>query len=100
MPNPIPTNVALSTSIPIYRRELERQRDLLRTITWWYLLPMLPGMLVLTFGQAVVRAKPVSASSVLGFFLLTGLLVRQLNLRVARKLQQKIDALSAAGKQP
>ena len=80
----------------IYRRELERQRDLLRTVTWWYLLPLLPAMVVLMLGQAIMRSQPAPALRGFGFVLLLGVLIRQLNQRGARKLQRKIDRLTAA----
>jgi hypothetical protein len=96
---PIPTNVALSVSIAAYRRELERQRDLLRTVTWWYLLPLLPGMAVLMLGQALARSQPTGAFRVFGLFLVVGVLTQQLNQRAARKLQQKIDGLTALEKE-
>ena len=80
----------------VYRRELERQRDLLRTVTWWYLLPLLPAMVVLTLGQAIMRSQPAPALRMFGFVLLIGVLIRQLNQRGAHKLQHKIDRLTAA----
>jgi hypothetical protein len=93
--HPILTNAAQSVVIAAYRRELEHQRHLLRTVTWWYLLPLLPGMVVLTIGQAIARSQPAPALRVFGLFLLIAMLTRQLNLRAASKLQQKIDTLSA-----
>jgi hypothetical protein len=53
----VPTDGALSTAMAVYRRELERQRDLLRTVTWWYLLPLLPAMVVLMLGQAIMQSR-------------------------------------------
>jgi hypothetical protein len=94
--HPVPTDGALSAAMAVYRRELERQRDLLRTVTWWYLLPLLPSMVVLTLGQAIMRSQPAPALRVFGFVLLIGALIRQLNQRAARKLQHKIDRLTAA----
>jgi len=94
--HPVPTDVALSAAMAVYRRELERQRDLLRTVTWWYLLPLLPSTAVLTLGQAIMRSQPAPALRMFGFVLLIGVLIRQLNQRGARKLQQKIDRLTAA----
>jgi hypothetical protein len=92
----VPTDVTLSAAMAVYRGELERQRDLLRTVTWWYLLPLLPGIVVLMLGQAIMRSQPAPALRMFGFVLLIGVLIRQLNQRGARKLQQKIDRLTAA----
>jgi hypothetical protein len=94
--HPVPTNVALSAAMAIYQRELERQRDLLLTVTWWYLLPLLPGMVVLTLLQGFMRSQPGPALRVFSFVLVIGALTRQLNRRAAGTLQQKIDRLTAA----
>ena len=99
VPHPVPIGVPLSAAMAVYRRELERQRDLLHTVTWWGLLPLLPGMVVLMLAQAVARAQPAPALRAFGFFLLFGALTRQLNQRGARRLQQKIERLTAALKQ-
>jgi hypothetical protein len=96
---PVPMNGALSTSVAVYRRELERQRDLLRTVTWWYLLPLFPGTALLMIGQALARSQPTAALRMFGSLLLVGWLIQQLNQRAARKLQQKIDGLTALEKQ-
>ena len=92
---PIPVDGPHALAVAAYRRELEVQRDLLRTVTSWYLLPLLPGMVVLTLGQALAIAQPAPALRVLLFFLLIGVLTRQLNQRGARMLQNKIDGLVA-----
>jgi uncharacterized membrane protein YbaN (DUF454 family) len=94
--HPVPTDVALSAAMAVYRRELERLRELLRTMTWWYLLPLLPAMVVLMLGQAIMRSQPAPALRTFGFFILIGEVTRQLNQRGARRLQQKIDRLTAA----
>jgi hypothetical protein len=89
----IPLDAPRAHAIAAYRRELEVQRDLLRTVTSWYLLPLLPGMAVLTLGQTLALAQPAPPLRVLVSFLLFGVLTRQLNRRGARKLQDKIDEL-------
>jgi hypothetical protein len=94
--DPIPLDFATAASIAAYRRQLERQRDLLRTVTSWYLLPLLPGMAALTVAQALVRERPGGAFRVFALFVVVAVLTRQLNLRVAGKVQDKIDRLAAA----
>jgi hypothetical protein len=54
------------------------------------------GACVLMLGQAVMRSQPVLALRAFGLILLLGALIRQLNQRGARRLQQKIDRLMAA----
>ena len=93
VPGSIPLDTPQAHAVAAYRRELEVQRDLLRTVTFWYLLPLLPGLAVVTLGQALALAQPAPALRVFVFFLLFCVLTRQLNQREARKLQDKIDEL-------
>ena len=81
-----------------YRRELERQRNLLRTVWQWYLGPLVPGLLVMlvddfidacvTGGVAIVASLSATLLTVLVF---VG--VWWLNAVGAKKLQREIDAL-------
>ena len=93
MPSSIPLDTPQAHAVAAYRRELQVQRDLLRTVTSWYLLPLLPGAAVLMLGQALALAQPAPALRVFVFFLLFCVLTRQLNQRGARRLQDKIDEL-------
>ena len=95
MPSSIPLDTPQAHAVAAYRRELQVQRDLLRTVTSWYLLPLLPGAAVLMLGQALALAQPAPALRVFVFFLLFCVLTRQLNQRGARRLQDKIDELVA-----
>lgn len=85
---------------PIYlflREQLVRQRDALAGVFWWYMLPFIPGLLVMTVGSAMLRAQThPGASPVPG--LIAGAVtvlvfggIWWLNQRVARKLQKRID---------
>jgi hypothetical protein len=81
-----------------HRRELERQRDLLRTVWQWYLGPLVPGLLVMFVdgfidagekgGVAIVASLGSAPITVLVF-----LGVWWLNAVGAKKLQREIDAL-------
>jgi hypothetical protein len=81
-----------------HRKELERQRDLLRTVWRWYLKPLVPGLLVMfvvRFIDAWARGGVAIAAS-LGSALITVLVflgVWWLNAVGAKKLQREIDAL-------
>jgi hypothetical protein len=91
----VPLPAGLPEAVTAYRQELAHQRDLLRNIGWWYLLPFLPGVAV--FIVAGVQARPDGVPlpwGMLGFFVLIGTLVYYLNQRAARRLQTKIDSLS------
>ena len=83
---PVPAAIALSSSVEFHRKELERQRDLLRGVWLWYLGPFVPGMVLFGLGAGSV----IWASGLAAIF--GG--VWWLNARAARKLQREIDALS------
>ena len=79
-----------------YRDELCRQRDALRSVGWWYVLPLLPGPELMLLGRHLAGHLPISKPGDLAIFLLmpiVGLLVLLLNLHGARQLQRRIDAL-------
>ncbi len=102
--------MALRSSLDFYRKELERQRDLLRSIWTWYISPVVPGMLVFMWGffqwqmrlpNAAVHAGHVKilfglrVAAVAVIFIGVG----RLNQWAARKLQRKIDALNSLEKE-
>jgi len=86
-------------AIPIsvfQRRQLERHRDALRGILWWYMLPFAPGLLLMIVGNAIVTDRlgwqlvfPFGGVTA-GFF---G--IWSFNQRVANKLQRHIDEIDA-----
>lgn len=81
------------------RAQLVRQRDALRSIFWWYLLPFMPGLATAVAGGFAMRAgEPggiarglVVCSAMLGAFV--G--IWWLNQIGARKLQKRIDEIDA-----
>ena len=77
------------SGLEFLRSELVRQRDLLRSVWWWYLLPFVPGMLLITVGTSPKRWDWLF----LGFVAVTFAGIGLLNQRVARKLQRRIDDL-------
>jgi hypothetical protein len=83
-------------TLEFHRRELERQRDLLKSIWRWYLGPMIPGLLVI--GAAGLRDKGSAGHTrfVIGYLVALPLFfygVGLLNKRGARCLQRQIDEL-------
>jgi hypothetical protein len=97
-----PADLALTHSLEFFRRELERQRDLLQSVGRWYLGPMIPGWVVLMV--ALARTNPghlhhfVLAFSAFQFVAASlFVFVWRLNLGAARKLQRQIDELNALG---
>jgi len=94
----LPEALGASSSLAFFRAELERQRDVVKSVFSWYLAPMLPGFLVLTLD--IARRLPFPASLGPIAFMDGGIavfffIVWRLNLRAARCLQRTIDQLDA-----
>ena len=51
-PGTLPVDASLTASIAFHRGELVRQRDLLRSVVWWYIGPIIPGLVVFWAGIA------------------------------------------------
>jgi len=76
--------------VQYWRTEILRQAKLLRLVPLWYLLPLVPG-LVLFFWSTHVPSALLILVIVFG-------LVTWLDLRAASKLEQDADALTSAYK--
>ena len=93
----IPIEADTSTSLRLYRAELERQRDVVKNVWPWYLAPLVPGFVAYTLAYAISFPRPLGWTRV-------GLLdaviaaiffgVWKMNLRAARCLQRMIDDLN------
>ena len=101
---PAPADLGLSTCLNFHRQSLERQRDALRSIWSWYLLPLVPGLAVFMLGAAVRQwtAHPAHRGHlVLSFSIQVGVDavvffgIWKLNQHGARKLQTQIDEIAA-----
>jgi hypothetical protein len=106
----VPAGMSFHNCLDFHRQELERQRDLLRSVWTWYLLPFIPGMAVFLLGLFLRTMKlpnaPAHARLVIVAFSLTAafvaavfIVIGKLNQWGARKLQRKIDALDSLGKE-
>jgi len=96
-PGTIDETAGLSSSIEFRRRELARQRDLLRSVWLWYIGPCVPGLVVLVvwfvYGN---RSKPVVVLIAAVYVLAVAAgfwWMGRLNARGAEKLQRQIDEL-------
>jgi hypothetical protein len=94
----LPEEMGLASGLEFFRRELERQRDLVQSVWSWYLGPLIPGWVLLTVAMA--RANPGhlrQIGPVLGVLNLVAALafvfVWKLNQWAAGKLQRQIDEL-------
>lgn len=89
-----PATDAAAASRDWYRKELERQRDLLRGVWKWYLGPLIPG-LVMWFAGVLwdhpERWLRVLVSCGIGTALFAG--IGKLNAQTARKLDKEIASL-------
>lgn len=93
---PIPAEMGRENGIAFYRRELERQRDLLRGIWKWYLGPLVPGLALFVI-WGIVTAPPVrrwfpESYAVFCVALFWG--IGRLNRRAACRLDRQIEELN------
>lgn len=97
----VPSDMALTTCLEFHRSQLRKQRDLLQGVWSWYLLPLVPGMVVFLVGSAVEHPPanwtPLSVTVASCVVLL--LLIGKLNQWAARRLQHQIDALDGLEKE-
>jgi hypothetical protein len=95
-----------NSGIPLldfHRAELIRQRDLLRSVGRWYLLPFVPGFILLVLGryfQFHVAGRTLSGDHQIilmgaGFVALIFGIIWLLNAWVAERLQRRIDRLDS-----
>ena len=93
----VPADLGGADCLQFHRRELERQRNLLRNIWRWYLGPFIPGMALITALSIVSTPKGklwfpiVFAGCEVMFFWWTG----QINKRAARRLDRQIAEIDA-----
>ena len=87
----LPEALALTASLQFHRRELVRQRDLLRSVWLWYVGPFVPGIVV--FGMGVSpRHGAASWWNAVPFLCIFGA-VMWANYRAARRLDRQIAEL-------
>jgi hypothetical protein len=87
-PGTLPADLTLTACLEFRRRELVRQRDLLRSVWLWYIGPFVPGFIV--FGAGVrPRHGPASWWNALPFLSILGM-VLWANYRAAERLNRQI----------
>jgi hypothetical protein len=90
----LPAGLALQGALDFHRTQLTRQRDLLREVWSWYILPFVPGMLLMLIGFGVAhpeRIRFIVAYAVALAGLMIGL--HLLNRRAATGIQRRLDEL-------
>jgi hypothetical protein len=95
----LPEGVDTLTGLRFYRTELERQREVVRSVWWWYLAPMVPGFLLYTLGYVIKFPRPASWASIgLMDLVVAGLFVWiwRMNMKAAHCLTRMIEELNGA----
>jgi hypothetical protein len=95
-----PASAGTMPIMEFVRGQFVRQRDALQSIFWWYLLPFVPGLALVTAGSMALRIEEGAEGVMRGVIALSVMLVifvgvGLLNLHWARKLQQHIDRIDA-----
>jgi hypothetical protein len=96
----LPQDLGLSASLEFHRRQLVRQRDLLRTVVWWYLSPMVPGLLVFLTGMLGVRGFKLRQLPFGGLIVGLFVFIWWINKRAAERLDRQIAELDQLENQP
>ena len=95
----IPMEADTSTSLRLYRAELERQRDVVRNVWPWYLAPLVPGFVAYTIACALASPGHLGWARVAALDIVIASIffgVWKMNVRAARCLQKMIDELNGA----
>ena len=93
----VPVDASAGDCLAFHRRELIRQRDMLRRVGPWHIGPVMPGFLLFFAGTWVssVHDTRAAVTMTICFVLAVSVFafVYWLNVRAANKLQQQIEAL-------
>ncbi|HZR24657.1 MAG TPA: hypothetical protein VFA59_13770 [Vicinamibacterales bacterium] len=92
--NPLPEDLGLTSAVDFHRAQLERQRDLLRNVWSWYLMPFVPGLAVTQVGIAMAHPERTQRLVALGIGVcLMMVAVAAVNRYGAARIQKRIDSL-------
>jgi len=89
----LPADLGVAASIEFHRRELVRQRDLLRSVWRWYIGPIVPGLIVFSVGSIPPHSPVWVYFMLFLFFLVTLGGIVWLNHRGAIRLDRQIAEL-------
>ena len=94
----LPADATAGECLAFHRRELERQRDLLRRVGPWQIGPQVPGLTLFFAGLWLARVDDrgdVIAMTISGLLMVAVFaVVYWLNVRAANRLQQDVDLLA------
>jgi len=86
----VPADAGIAASVEFHRRELERQRDALRSVWLWYLLPFAPGLVGSVVAGALDKGIVAGLLEFAAFAIAFGF-VGLLNQKAAQGLDRKIQ---------
>ncbi len=93
-----------ASTLSCYRAELARRRDLLASVTRWYLAPFWPGMLLLMGGVALDRwGEPGTVgatAATLSLMAVATVAIARVNRRAAAKLSSELEELPQPDAEP
>jgi hypothetical protein len=100
-PRTPPAELGLKSGVEFFRRELARQRDLLKSVWRWYLAPLAPGLVVVMVAAARANRGQlrhfgrftVGYTLFVALALFVFLFIGRLNESAARKIQRQINEL-------
>jgi len=96
---PMPESLEFGAALAHYRGELERRRRIIQTLWRWYLMPMVPGMLLIIAGatiEASKRGRPLWPALIfIALMAGMGVVIHLSSQGWARKLRIRIDALGS-----
>jgi hypothetical protein len=91
---PIPEGMGLTETMTFYRQLLEQQIRRIRTMVWWYLVPLAPGALALIIGGALHGRNPTpSLIQGLAGMAVMGALVVQMNNVALQRIERRLGQL-------
>lgn len=91
----LPAQAGIMATLEFHRRELERQRDALKSVWRWYLLPIAPGCIASALVTAIDRGVDFRLWIGVGIMVSIFYFVWRLNAAAARRLEGKIEELKA-----
>ena len=93
---PLPEHTTLASSLALYRRELERQTRVLRSVAWLWCLTVLPPVGAEAISRGLeIPSQPALHPVQIGGYLLICFFVGWLYVQHARTLQQRSEILAA-----